>query len=199
MDKLKEFVTMKNLFIVTLIAIIIAISNCSGPKEKITTIIQPEYHVVTDTVVLEKIKLQTIKVKDGTVIVNKDIYKDYIQAKDTSKKKEILIEAITIRDYKTNVIDNDTIKIDVNSKVQGLLLSTNADVTIKSQKIKERIITQRPKLSFILGAEVGYNNLSFTPVIKTGIQTKSGNMFTISADLNRSVNVGFAKTFTIIK
>jgi len=199
MDKLKELATMKNVFIVALIAIILILGTCSGPEEKIVTVIQPEYTKVTDTVFIEKIKLKTIVVKDGTVVVNKDKYNDYIQEKDTVKKKDILIESITIRDYKTTVIDNDTVKVDVNNKVQGFLIATSADITIKKQKVKERVITQRPRLSVILGAEVGYRNFEFNPLIKTGIQTKSGNIYTASIDLNKNVYVGFSKTFTLFK
>jgi hypothetical protein len=199
MDKLKELATMKNLFVVALIAIILVLSTCSGPKDKVVTVIQPEYHKVTDTVFIEKIKLKNIAVKDGTVVVNKDKYEDYIKTKDTVKKKEILIEALTVREYNTNVIDNDSIKVDVYSKVQGMLLATSADVTVKEQKIKEKVVTQRPRLSLILGAEVGYKEFQFNPVIKTGIQIKSGNILTLSVDLNKNIYVGFAKTFTLIK
>jgi hypothetical protein len=199
MDKLKELATMKNLFILALIAIILVLSTCSGPKDKVVTVVQPEYHKVTDTVFIEEIKLKTIVVKDGTVVVNKDKYNEYIKTKDTVKKKEILIEALTVREYNTNVIDNDSVKVDVYSKVQGLLLATSADVTVKEQKVKERVITQRPRLSLVLGAEVGYKEFQFKPLIKTGIQTKSGNILTLSLDLDKNVYVGFAKTFTLIK
>lgn len=199
MDKLKELATMKNLFVVALIAIILVLATCSGPKDKVVTVVQPEYHKVTDTVFIEKIKLKTIVVKDGTVVVNKDKYNDYIKEKDTVKKKEQFIEAITVKDYSIPVIDNDTIKVIVNSKVQGLLLSTSANVTVKEKKIKERVITQRPRLSLILGSEVGYKSFQLNPLIKTGIQTKSGNIYTVSIDLNKNVYIGFSKTFTIIK
>jgi len=199
MDKLKELATMKNIFIVALIAIILILGTCSGPKEKIVTVVQPEYTKVTDTVFIEKIKLKTIVVKDGTVVVNKDKYNDYVKTKDTVKKKEILIEALTVREYNTNVINNDSVKVDIYSKVQGLLLSTSANVTVKEKKIKERVITQRPRLSLILGSEVGYKSFQLNPLIKTGIQTKSGNIYTVSIDLNKNVYIGFSKTFTIIK
>ena len=199
MDKLKELATMKNIFIVALIAIILILGTCSSPKEKIVTVVQPEYTKVTDTVFIEKIKLKTIVVKNGTVVVNEDKYNDYIREKDTVKKKEQFVEAITIRDYNTKVIDNDTVSVEVYSKVQGDLIATSAKVKIKQQEIKERVITQRPRLSIILGAEVGYGNFEFNPLIKTGIQTKSGNIYTASIDLNKNVYVGFSKTFTLFK
>lgn len=199
MDKLKELATMKNIFIVALIAIILILGTCSGPKEKIVTVVQPEYTKVTDTVFIEKIKLKTIVVKDGTVVVNKDKYNDYLKENDTVKKKEQFIDAITIRDYNTKVIDNDTISVEVYSKVQGDLIATSAKVKVKQQEIKERVITQRPRLSILVGAEVGYQNFEFNPLIKTGIQTKSGNIYTASIDLNKNVYVGFSKTFTLFK
>jgi hypothetical protein len=199
MDKLKELATMKNVFIVALIAIILILGTCSGPKEKVVTVVQPEYTKVTDTVFIEKIKLKTIVVKDGTVVVNKEKYNDYIKEKDTVKKKDQFVNSITIRDYNTKVIDNDTVSVEVYSKVQGELIAVNAKVKVKQQEIKERIITQRPKLSILVGAEVGYQNFEFNPLIKTGIQTKSGNIYTASIDLNKNVYVGFSKTFTLFK
>ena len=199
MDKLKELATMKNIFIVALIAIILILGTCSGPEEKIVTVVQPEYTKVTDTVFIEKIKLKTIVVKDGTVVVNKNKYNDYVQEKDTVKKKEQFVEAIIIRDYNTKVIDNDTVSVEVYSKVQGNLITTSAKVTIKQQEIKERVVTQRPRLSILLGAEVGYKDFQLNPLIKTGIQTKSGNIYTASIDLEKNVYVGFSKTFTLFK
>jgi len=199
MDKLKELATMKNVFVVVLIAIILVLGTCNGPEANVQTIIQPEYHTVTDTIIVEKIKFKTITVKDGTVVVNKNKYDEYVKTKDTIKKKEILIESLTVREYNTNVVDNDSVKVNVYSKVQGLLLSTNTSVTVKEKKIKERVITQMPRLSLIVGAEVGYKNFQFNPLIKTGIQTKSGNIYTASVDLDKNVYVGFSKTFTLFK
>jgi hypothetical protein len=199
MDKLKELATMKNIFMVALIAITLVLCTCSGPKDKIIIKQQPEYVKVTDTIVVTRIKYKTIQAKDGVVVVNKDKYNEYIKEKDTVKKKELFIETITVREYNTNVINNDTVKVDVYSKVQGVLISTNATVTVKPREIQERIITQRPRLSLIVGAEVGYRSFEFNPLIKTGIQTKSGNIYTASIDLNKNVYVGFSKTFTIIK
>jgi hypothetical protein len=199
MDKLKELATMKNIFVVALIAIILILATCEGPESKVQTIIQPEYHTITDTVVVEKIKFKTIMVKDGTVVVNKKKYDDYVETKDTVKKKEILVESITVREYNTVVKDNDSIKVSVYSKVEGTLLATSANVTVKEQKIKERVITQRPRLSLLVGAEVGYKDFQFNPLIKTGIQTKSGNIYTVSVDLDKNVYVGFSKTFTLFK
>lgn len=199
MDKLKGLATMKNIFIVALIAIILILGTCSGPKDRVVTVVQKEYTKVTDTVFIEKIKLKTIVVKDGTVVVNKDKYDDYIKEKDTIKKKDQFVEAITIRDYNTRVIDDNTMTVDVYSKVQGNLIATSAKVKIKKQEIKERVVTQRPRLSVILGAEVGYKDFEFNPMIKTGIQTKSGNLYTASIDLNKNVYIGFSKTFTLFK
>ena len=199
MEKFKEFITFKNLFIAGLVIAILMLSTCDNKNKNIKIVKIPEVVIKSDTVFIEK-KINTIQIKykDGTAVVNKDIYENYNKEIDTVKKKEIFVESITIREYKNTVIDNDTAKVIVNSKVQGKLLSVQADLFIKEKEIKLEI-NKNPRLSLVTGIDLYYNKLEFNPVINAGIQTRNGNTYKIGTALDKSVMIGFSKTFTIIK
>jgi hypothetical protein len=200
MDKLNKFVTIKNIFVVALIAIIVILMIKPNKVEvKTNTITIPEYSTIVDTVFVERIEYKTIVVKDGTAVVNKNKYEEYVKEIDTIKKKEQFVKAITVRDYKITLVDDARIKIDVNSKVEGNLLSSNASYTIKEQLVEPKTIYRNPRVSLILGAEVGYKNMEFNPRIMGGVQTSNGNIFSIGFDIDANISVGFSKRFTIIK
>ena len=198
MEKFKEFITFKNLFIAGLVIAILMLSTCDNKNKNIKIVKIPEVVIKSDTVLVYKIVPKNVKAKDGTVVVNKDTYDKYEQEKDTVKKKEIFIEATQIRNDKTTVLDNDIAKVVVNSTVEGRLVSLQADVTLKERKIEVEV-NKNPRLSLVLGTDLYYNELKFNPVVNAGIQTRNGSTYKAGVALDKSVMIGFSKTFTIIK
>lgn len=198
MEKYKSFLTFKNIFISILIIAVLVLFTFNG-KTKIERIKVPEIVIKSDTIFLEKIvEVVNVKYKDGTAVVNKNIFESYEKEKDTLKKKEIFIEAVQVRKNKTTVLDNDKAKVTVNSTVEGKLVSLQADVVLKEREVEVKV-NEPPRLSLVLGTDMNYNNLKFNPGLNAGIQTRNGNIYKVGVNLDKSVTIGFSKTFTLIK
>lgn len=192
-----RFLNFRNVATVLLIAIIAFAMLFNNDKNTVITKAIPAYIKNTDTVFVNVIQTKIVKVKDGTVVVDKAKYEEYVKEIDTIKKAEKFVDAIIIREYNNTVLDNDTATVKVYSKVQGALLSTSAELVIKERE--QTVLIQNPRLSLIIGADIGYVNLKFTTLIKSGIQTRKGNIYSLSSDLNGNIFLGFSKSLVIFK
>lgn len=163
----------------------------------------------TDTIVVETIREVKVPVYNNagikeTIIVDQKYKALYEATKDALEKERLYLEAIQINEYKETIVDNDTIKIDAYAKTRGSLIDFKVDWKVLKDTItyKPEVITKMPKLSVVLGAELGIpTELGDNFVFKAdvGLQNKNGDIFTVGADMNKTLYVGYKKTFKLIK
>lgn len=92
----------------------------------------------------------------GDKEVDSIYFEEYTKLKDSLAKEELFKEAITINEYK-EVVEDDTLKIDLYAKTRGTLLEYQIDYKVKPQTyhIDTTLtvkIPQKPK--FYIGGEV---------------------------------------------
>ena len=120
-----------------LIAIIIFLSFKACKKPTIETVEVPIRVEVEVPVVVKEFDtiLEPIPVKVvGETKIDSTYYYKYLEAKSMLIKDSLFKEAITIREYKETVED-DTIKIDVYSKVRGSLIQQQIGYETKPRSI----------------------------------------------------------------
>jgi hypothetical protein len=164
--------------------------------------------IVTDTIYIEVIKPgkalpeRKILVVDSTY---KAKYEEAIRDNDTLKSKNLFLESIALDKYKGTLIDNDEIKIDGEFTTRGKLLDYSIDYTIKSDTIRytPEVRYRHPSLSLVYGIDAqlpteGYKAL---PVIgaHVGLQFKSGSIFKLGVNSDKSITVGYSRTLKLFK
>ncbi len=190
---MKKYITAERIiYVLVIIMLVLIFHNCSH-QDVITKVI-PEYIKTTDTITFNHIQEKKIYIKGKMIRVDSLRYVYFKQEVDSCKKDSAFIDAVTIRSYDSIIEDNDRIKLEVNSKVDGRLINLSAKYTIKEQKVEP--IVRRPNVSLILG---GGLNISGGPFLSTGLQFRDGIIMQATIDNHSNYSVGLAKTFTILK
>lgn len=181
----KRFPFVEIMIVIAIVLLLLFPDNCSNKKKDKEVITIPEHSKTTDTIVITKIIEKKIYLKGKSVAVDGTSYDNYEKEVDTVKKKEIFLDAITIRKYDTIIEDNDKIKIKIHAKTKGELVNINADYTIKENKI------EIPKKSYLLlGAGA---NTKGVISINPGFQLKNGDILSTSINSNKSFSLSYTK------
>lgn len=156
----------------------------------------PEIVKQTDTVYLPKPVYEFI---EGESIIDSTYYDKYTQLKDSLAKEELFKEAIAIKTYK-EVIEDDTLKIDLYAKTRGTLLEYQVDYKIKPFTFTVDTTLSIPvpkKTKFFFGGEVGLpanNVIDMKPTIKPGVlmvNKKDSRVYKLGYDfVNKSFEGG---------
>lgn len=153
----------------------------------------PQIIQQTDTIEVEKI----IKYKVDNIIVDSLYYKKYIEERDKATQLALFLNAITIRTYNENLIDNDTISIDVWSETRGSLLRQSAKYTIKPREILVPIELPKPPSIIVNGGVfVNLPQVGVNPSIglKTDILVnKNRSVISLGYDTNKTISIGYSK------
>ena len=138
---------------------------------------------------------------EGKTIIDSTYFEKYINLKDSVEKRKLFIEAIAIRDYHETVED-DTLKIDINMRVQGFLKSYQVSYktkprTILLDTILPLAIPKRSRLYGSIETVIPTNQFEFQPVLKVGLmlKTKSDRIYSVSIDTDGRLWGGFAYPF----
>lgn len=190
---MKKYITIERVIIIIAIAIILfLLKDCRHSDTLVKTI--PEYIKTTDTIIFNHIQEKKIYIQGKVIRVDSARYTEYKREKDTIRKDSMYTDAVTIRKYDTIIEDNDRIKLEVNSEVDGRLIKTSAKYTIKEIKVEP--IVRRPNASLLLGAGVNFNKSVF---LSAGVQIRNGFILQGTIDNNSNYSIGCAKAFTILK
>lgn len=128
---------------------------------------------------------------------NDDLDNAFHNAND-SLQQIIYRQAIQLNEF-THTWDNDTLKATVSGISRGEVQSIKLDYTIKSQKIDIKI--PQTIIRLIAGLETGTTkDLSkFNIKANLGFQNKRGDMFSVSADLDKRFYIGYSTSIFTIK
>lgn len=162
-----------------------------------------------------EVKVPEIKVEKDTVFLPKPVnvpgkkeidsvfYKEYIKLKDSIKRDKLFKDAIEINIY-NEVIEDDTLRIDLNMKTRGKLLSyqTNYKIFERKYSIDTTLtvaITKQAKLyggvKLSLPGEQSSSNESIYPSLLF-IPRNDKNAYNLSYDfINKNLEIGYYLRF----
>lgn len=131
-------------------------------------------------------------------------YNKYTELKDSIQKDSLFKDAITIREYKTK-FEDDTLTIDVYSKVRGTLLENQASYKTKPRTIKHdtTIYVPVPTRAQLYGGfeltmpTANYQTLGNQPQIeaKLHLKTKKDRLWSVGINNQKQVSIGYAWKF----
>jgi len=178
-------------------------------KDKINTTI----HIPAKDGVFVKIKPHEIKYdtiikdtiiyKDKKIIIDntdKEIVKNYLLAKDSIEKLNILLSAVKIRRYQEKFDDNN-LSITIDTETTGTLNWIKPSYIIKEQSITVPVINKETIFAIYAGGGLYNNRQLNNPGIKLdlGIQLKKGDIIEGSYDLNKNIYLSYKKQLINIK
>ncbi len=168
------------------------------PQKDGTFVKTKPHEIKYDTIIKD-----TIIYKDQKIIIDntdKNIIKNYLTAKDSIAKLNVILNAAKIRKYK-DTFDNDDITLTIESETTGTLNWIKPSYIIKEKTISAPIINKKTVFALYGGIEIS-NNLKFSnPNIKVdiGIQNKKGDIFTGGYDINQNIYIGYKKQLINIR
>lgn len=187
------------------IVIIFFQNSCDGNEEfQKVEIAIPAQKGSFDKILPQK----TIKQKDSIVYkkgktiytenpINKQLANDFIELQkknDTLALFKKYVDAIQIKKQITN-FENDLISLDIATEVQGTLLSVQPTYNIKEKVFKTEV--KKPVQVFALYAGVGISDnkdlTQFTSQAEIGIQLKSGDILSVTADTRQNFGIKYTK------
>ena len=145
----------------------------------------------------------TIIYKDKKIIIDntdKEIVKNYLLAKDSIEKLNILLSAVKIRKYQEK-FDNEDITLTIDAETTGTLNWIKPSYTIKEKTIITPNIQKNTVFALYTGAGI-YNNTQLSnPGIKLdlGVQLKKGDIIEGSYDTNKNIYLSYKKQLINIK
>lgn len=145
----------------------------------------------------------TIIFKDKKIIIDntdKTIVQNYLLAKDSIEKLNILINSAKIRNYK-EIFDNEDISLTIDAETTGSLNWIKPSYIIKERKLDVPVIDKKTVFALYAGAGI-YNNTSFSnPGIKLdlGVQLKKGDILEGSYDTNKNIYISYKKQLINIR
>lgn len=154
--------------------------------------------VVPETIIKERIiKVPEIVNHFDTVTIFKPFkrtiidstYKDaYLAEKDSVKRLNLYLKAITVKEYTQNFTDTFQ-SIDVYTKTRGDLLAQTVNYKTFEREIiyKDTVILPKPRRTLHLGVE-GNNNLDF----KAGLlyTNRKKTIYSVGVDIDKNISVG---------
>lgn len=168
---------------------------------KPTIVTLPALHGTTEVVQLQPSHAVYInkpgKPNSPKVKVDSVALREYLIAKDSIAKLNVVIGLATIETVKTTHEDN-SVKIDVTSEVRGGLISQYVDYTIKPQTVS--IIPEEykvPNLQMYAGGFMTVPLYDPDRDVALGanlmlVRTKQQDMFSVGVDTDRVVYVGYS-------
>ena len=198
-----------NILLAALVAILIwqnFFNNKEVKEPAPISVTIPERSGSTGERVIERVITQPVYIPstNQTVQVDSKWKELYEKAQDSLERTRLYLEAIKVRKYEKVLVDNDSIKVKGFATTRGSLLDYTIDYTIKpiEHTYKPTIIKTPPKLSLILGTDVGVptlpnNNFSIRGNI--GVINKKGNGVTFGYDNNKNVWLGVSKRIILKK
>ncbi len=145
----------------------------------------------------------TIVYKDKKIIIDntdKKIVNDYLKAKDSIAKLNIVINSAKIRKYKDR-LEDDNIIIDIESETTGTLNWIKPSYKIKEQKLPVPIITKNTVFALYVGGGIS-NNLQFNNFAlegNLGIQNKKGDIISVGYDTQKNISLKYSVRLINIK
>jgi hypothetical protein len=129
--------------------------------------------------------------------INKELYKKYIETKDSLGRVKIYLDAIEEREQ-TQIFDNKDVKIEVYTKTRGQLLELKPKYTIKEREEQVQVKQKQSVFAVYTGlaveASTSLNKL--VPKAQLGLQNKRGDVLSLYYSTDKSVGIGY--TFRII-
>lgn len=174
--------TRRQIILYAVIAILLAIIvvQCSKQPDVVKVPVKIEVPIPVVEVEFDTIKNPYPVYLPGKVKIDSTYYKMYVSLKDSVARDSLFKDAITIREYRERQED-DTIVIDVYSKVQGFLKEQQVSYKTKPRKISlDTVLEVKTKYQpkFGVGMELGapitkefYQNIVFKP--KVVLDTKN--------------------------
>jgi hypothetical protein len=194
------------ILVVICIAIIFLQRSCnSAPNEyqKVEVKIPEKKGVIeTATKVIIRKQKDSIIYKKGQVIytenpINKELAERF---KELQKKNDSLalfkqyISAIEKR-KQTTIFNDSVVKIEIDTEVEGTLLSIKPKYTVKATSVVAEIKKERQVFALYAGVGISDNKFlsQFTAQGEIGIQLKSGNILSVTADTRQNFGIKFTK------
>ena len=145
----------------------------------------------------------TIIFKDKKIIIDntdKIIVQNYLLAKDSIEKLNILLNAAKIRKYQEK-FDNEDITLTIDAETTGTINWIKPSYIIKERKIDVPVIDKKTVFALYAGGKIS-NNLNLnSPNIESniGIQNKKGNILFIGYDTQHNISLGYSFRIINIK
>jgi hypothetical protein len=145
----------------------------------------------------------TIVYKDKKIIIDntdKKIVNDYLEAKDSIAKLNVVINSSKIRRYKDR-LEDDSIVIDIESETTGTLNWIKPSYKIKEQKLSIPVITKNTVFAVYVGGGIS-NNLQFNNFAlegNLGIQNKKGDIISVGYDTQKNISLKYSVRLINIK
>lgn len=132
------------------------------------------------------------------------IWKEAYEQANQRVKDSLYNEAIRIRQYSDTLVDNKDIRITGDATTRGSLLDFKVDYKLKEQEFTytPEIVTQYPRLTLGLGAEMGIPTQIGQPFTLRGnidLMNRKGNEINLGYDTNQTVWLGYTHNFKLIK
>lgn len=170
--------------------------SCTVVPETVTITIPSTGVITTDTIYLDKIVEVPVPIDNVEYVVDSAYYHKYLNEVEENKKLLIFLDAITVRDTTLTLVDNDTIKINVFSKMRGELIAQAAEYTIKEKEVIAIVDMVVPKYNLYIGGAVTVplNDSNYKPTVGAGLllrRTKQDDMFKVMVHTNRSISFSY--------
>lgn len=102
-----------------------------APKEEVEVPVRIEVPVpVISNEFKARVNPAPLVVKEKEVIIDSSYYNKWLKLKDSIERDRMIRDALTIREYNTK-FEDDTLTIDIYSKVRGTLLEVKSKYTTK--------------------------------------------------------------------
>lgn len=174
------------------------VRGCSDPK-----IIEVPVTIEVPVPVIIK-EFDTVKefipiYRDGPVKIDSTYYDKYIALTDSVQRDSLFKDAITIREYRERVED-DTIIINVYSKIQGFMKEQKVDYETKFRTIKLDTVLKIPiptKPLLFIGPFLSMGTEQYNSDLSGGVKgllvdKNQKRAYTLGYDfLNKEITVGF--------
>ncbi|AVR43792.1 hypothetical protein C7S20_00060 [Christiangramia fulva] len=169
-----------------MLIILLTWKGCGREKQIITVkvpVVQGEFNWQESTLIPNKEPAKVVYLQGRPFPVenpvNDSLLAIYNQTKDSLKRARMYIDAIQIREYK-NHFEDEYLKADVFSKVQGYSKGVRLEYEIKERKITQEIESTRLRLLF--GGKIGVNQDldSFIWEVDAAAQNAKGNIIEAS-------------------
>ena len=178
--------------IIGMLLFALSLERCNPDDVIIIPPIDGDFDVIIDP----KPKL-VIEYRDTIIYKDKEIYIDrpievikwekYAEADDV-EQAVLYKDCIAINEYE-EMLDDEHLTINVNATTVGTLKSLGVSYHIKERSIQ---VPSNKRIGLLLGAEYGNRTSLDNSIFKGnfGLQTKGGNIFTVSADTDKNLWIG---------
>lgn len=141
--------------------------------------------IIKDTIIYKNKKI----IIDNT---DKKIVEEYLKAKDSIAKLNVVLKASKIRKYNEK-FDNDDLTLNIEAETTGTLNYIKPTYTIKEKVVSAPVIIKQSVFSMYLGGGLNANLNTLTPeyFVNAGIQNKRGDIISGGFGSNRTVTASY--------